>query len=119
MRFNKLKELLQKQQEEFKRLSTIIDRLSKQFEFEFPTDLPEDPDVYVYYDKSEEPRRPSQNDVECFYMAMYNLTLDQLVILKDALEAKEQYIYCQIITQRILDMKAAEIIRSKLNDFLT
>lgn len=52
-------------------------------------------------------------------MAMYNLTLDQLVILKDALEAKEQYIYCQIITQRILDMKAAEIIRSKLNDFLT
>ena len=122
MRFNKLNELLKAQQEELKRLSQNIDRLSKQFDFEFPTDFIEDedelePDVIMYYEKCQ-PQRPSATETECFWMAMSNLTLEQLFMLKDALEAKEQYSYCQMINQRILDLKAAEIRRSKLNDFL-
>ena len=123
MRFNKLNELLKAQQEQLERLSNNIDRLTKQFDFEFPTDLPEDedeiePDVYVYYGKSEEPRKPTPTETECFWMAMSNLTLEQLFMLKDALESKEQYSYCQMINQRILDLKAAEIRRSRINDLL-
>ena len=122
MRFKKLNELLKAQQEQLERLSNNIEKLSKQFDFEFPTDLPEDedelePDVIIYYEKCQ-PQRPSATETECFWMAMSNLTLEQLFMLKDALEAKEQYSYCQMINQRILDLKAAEIRRSRINDFL-
>lgn len=123
MRFKKLNELLNAQQEELKRLSDNIDKLSKQFDFEFPSDLPEEEDeiepyVSIYFEKEEQPQRPSKEERELFYMAMSNLNKDQLFMLKDALEAKEQYSYCQMINQRILDLKAAEIRRSRINDFL-